>query len=206
MENNYYPFENTPLPYADDALEPAIDKETIGFHYGKHLQTYVNNLNNALKDYPELQKLSLEELIANPDALPEKVRNAVRNNGGGVYNHRFYFEGLTNTEAKKPSGKLYDEVVKCFGSLDAFKAKFKEVALGVFGSGYAWLVVNNGKLEIIGTPNQNSPLALGLKPIMTIDVWEHAYYLKYKNVRAAYIDSLLDILNWEVAEKRFLEA
>ena len=172
MENNYYPFENTPLPYADDALEPAIDKETIGFHYGKHLQTYVNNLNNALKDYPELQKLSLEELIANPDALPEKVRNAVRNNGGGVYNHDIYWAIMSPDARKEPEGKLKEAIEKKWGSLDEFKAEFKKKALGQFGSGWAWLVKDGDGVDIVSTPNQDNPITDGKEPLLGIDVWE----------------------------------
>lgn len=205
--NNFYKFVNLPLPYAFDAMEPFIDKKTMEIHHDRHLQGYVDNLNKALERYPELQRLPLEALVTPPDTLPIANKNAIKNNAGGVYNHRFYFNSLIPTaNAKAPSGMLLEDINKTYGSFDAFKAAFKTAALSVFGSGYAWLIVDNkGDLNIITTANQDTPLSLNLCPILTIDVWEHAYYLKHYNMRANYIDDWFNVVNWDKANKRFME-
>lgn len=206
MEKNYYPFVNTPLPYAYTALEPYIDEKTMHLHHDKHLQTYIDNLNAALKDYPDLQKSSLEELIKNAGRLPEDIQTKIRNNAGGVYNHRFYFDGLKNPSEGKPQENLSKAIDQAFGSFETFESEFKQVALSVFGSGYAWLVYNGYGLKIITTPNQNNPIEQGYCPILCIDVWEHAYYLKHYNVRADYINDWTNIINWEKAEQNYLQA
>jgi Fe-Mn family superoxide dismutase len=196
--NEHYPFENPPLPYAYDALEPYIDTLTMHLHHDRHLQTYVDNLNKALKDYPAYHNWSLEQLLTNTDRLPAAIQTAVRNSGGGVYNHIFYFNGLSNSDTRHQAGALYNAIVRDFGSTDAFFKAFKDAALGVFGSGYAWLVADkNGKLRIVGSANQDTPIAKGLCPVAAIDVWEHAYYLKHYNERAAYIDDWFQVANWE---------
>ncbi len=204
--NNFYEFENQPLPYSYDAMEPFIDARTMQIHHDRHLQGYVDNLNKALKGYPELQKLPLEALVSPPEALPPANRTAIKNNAGGVYNHRFYFNGLTPAaNAKAPSGMLLDDIIRTYGSYDAFKAAFKAAALSVFGSGYAWLVVDgSGDLKIITTANQDTPLPYNLCPILNIDVWEHAYYLKHYNMRANYIDDWFNVVDWDRANKNFI--
>lgn len=204
MQNQYYPFINLPLPYDYAALEPFIDEKTMHLHHDRHLQTYIDNLNSALKACPSLQKISLIDLLKNLSALPSEHENKIRNNAGGVFNHRFYFELLTKPSTLKPEGMLALAINQYFESFDNFKMLFKNAALSVFGSGYAWLVVNNNKLCIITTANQNTPLELGMIPILTIDVWEHAYYLKNYNLRANYIDNWFQIVNWELAEKNFV--
>jgi Fe-Mn family superoxide dismutase len=198
--NEHYPFENPPLPYAYDALEPFIDTKTMHLHHDRHLQTYVDNLNKALEDYPELHSWTLEQLIISADRLPSAIRRAVKNNGGGVYNHIFYFNGLSNSETRAQAGMLYHAIMRDFESAERFYDEFKKSALSVFGSGYAWLVADkNGKLSIITTANQDTPITQDLCPIVTIDVWEHAYYLKHYNVRSAYIDDWFHVVNWAYA-------
>ena len=198
--NEHYPFVNPPLPYAYDALEPYIDTKTMHLHHDRHLQTYVDNLNSALKSYPEMHNWSLEQLIYNVDRLPSAIRQAVRNNGGGVYNHIFYFNGMSNAETRSNAGSLYNAIMRDFGSIEAFYEEFKKQALSVFGSGYAWLVADrNGKLKIVTSANQDTPIAQNLCPVVGIDVWEHAYYLKHYNERAAYIDDWFHVANWERA-------
>lgn len=204
MENNRYPFVNTPLPYAYDALEPFIDQKTMGLHHDKHLQTYIDNLNALLRQRPGLQKLTLEELICRAEKLPRRLGTALRNNAGGVYNHRLFFEGLCNPAPREPSGPLREQIGRQFGSLEKFRSAFTEAALSVFGSGYAWLVLDGCSLGILTTPNQNTPLTRGLCPVLTLDVWEHAYYLKHYNVRAGYVEDWMQVINWEEAERRFL--
>ena len=203
MENNYYPFENLPLPYDYTDMEPYIDSKTMSIHHDKHLQTYIDNLNSVLKDNPELQKWSLVELIAKAGEIPEDIQGMVRNNAGGVYNHRLYFDMLKNPAEKQPIGKLAEAINNEFGSFDEFKDTFKGVALKIFGSGYAWLTLDSGKLRIVATPNQNNPIENHMYPILTLDVWEHAYYLKYKNLRTKYIDAWFNIINWQLADQRF---
>lgn len=195
--NEHYPFVNPPLPYAYNALEPFIDTKTMHLHHDRHLQTYVDNLNNALENYPALQSWSLEQLITNTNEIPAEIQTAVRNNGGGVYNHIFYFNGLTPYGTNTSAGALYRAIVNDFGSTDQFFNEFRNQALSVFGSGYAWLVVNSdGRLQIVTSPNQDTPLAQGFCPVLTIDVWEHAYYLKHYNERVNYINDWFQVINW----------
>lgn len=202
--NQYYPFVNTPLPYNYDAMKPFIDAKTMILHHDRHLQTYIDNLNNILKDYPILQKYSLEELLYNVDSLPSNIQIPILNNAGGVFNHRFYFDGLSRSKTKIPSGRLLNAINQGFGSLDKFIEQFQKAALSVFGSGYAWLVVNeDGKLVIVTTPNQNCPLSDGYCPVLNIDVWEHAYYLKHYNKRIDYINDWFHIINWKMAEANY---
>lgn len=203
MENNHYPFVNLPLPYDYDALEPFIDTQTMHLHHDRHLQTYIDNLNKTLADYPNLQNLTLEELIQNADKLPCSIQKTIRNNAGGVYNHRFYFNMLTNPSSEFPEGKLRKAIYEAFENYPRFKDLFKQAALSVFGSGYAWLISDKGKVRIITTANQNTPIEYGLTPILAIDVWEHAYYLKHYNKRADYIDNWFQIINWEKAEHNY---
>ena len=202
--NKYYPFNNPPLPYAYDALEPYIDTKTMELHHDKHLQTYVDNLNRLLEN-SRFQNLSLEQLIYNAERLPDDISVPIRNNAGGVYNHWLYFEGMGNSKLKSPTGNMLKAINNEFGSFEKFKGEFSKAAMSVFGSGYAWLVNDKGKLKIITTPNQNSPIEEGLCPILTIDVWEHAYYLKNYNVRKEYIDNWFNVVNWETAEKNYNE-
>ena len=198
MFSEHYKFENKPLPYAYNALEPYIDEKTMRLHHDKHLQTYIDNLNNVLKDHPELQNMTLEQLIVNVPRIPESIQVPIRNNAGGVYNHQFYFANLINPSNKEPIGQLATYIKKTFGDFEIFKQQFKKAALSVFGSGYAWLVIDrNGLLKITATPNQDTPLTQNLCPILNIDVWEHAYYLKHFNVRADYIDDWFQVVNWE---------
>lgn len=202
--NEHYKFINTPLPYSYNAMEPYIDEKTMRLHHDKHLQTYIDNLNSALSNYPQLHNWTLEQLIVNIPSLPEDIQTSVRNNGGGVYNHRFYFNNLINAAYSHPSGLLIDEITREFGSLETFIKQFKAAALSVFGSGYAWLIVNAaGQLKIITTPNQDTPLPLGMCPVLNIDVWEHAYYLKHYNLRTDYIDDWFHIVNWDSANEHY---
>lgn len=203
MENEYYPFTNLPLPYDYNAMEPYIDEKTMRLHHDRHLQTYIDNLNRILEENPDLQKLSLRELILSVPRLPYPVQSGVLNNAGGVYNHRFYFDILANPAKQQPERKLAEAIARDFGGIEAFCREFKKAALSVFGSGYAWLVSDRGSLKIVTTPNQNTTLSMGLCPIINIDVWEHAYYLKHYNVRADYIEDWFRILNWEKAEENF---
>lgn len=203
--NQHYPFVNPPLPYAYDALEPFIDKKTMELHHDRHLQTYVDNLNNILKDYPEYQNLSLIELIMYADSLPDAVRIPVLRNAGGVYNHVFFFSILTNPGIPEPPQSLLEFINSSFGSFDSFKQDFTKAALSVFGSGYAWLVLDAlNRLKIITTANQDTPLPMNLCPILAIDVWEHAYYLKHYNKRADYIDDWFQVINWEQVNQNLM--
>ena len=200
-ENNKYPFVNLPLPYGYDALEPYIDEKTMQLHHDKHLQTYINNLNAALEKEPRIQQLPLKQLIAYSDKLPQPLQNVIRNNAGGVYNHRFYFDQLKNPSDDNPTGQLLKEINRSFGNFDNFKTEFSRAALSVFGSGYAWLVVDGKKLRIVTTANQNVPL--NYCPILNLDLWEHAYYLKHYNVRAEYIDDFFKIIDWNKIYERY---
>lgn len=199
-------FELPQLPYAYDALEPHIDRETMNIHHTKHHNTYVTNLNKALEGHADLQGKSLEELISNLDAVPESIRTAVRNNGGGHANHSLFWKILSPNGGGTPSGDLLEAINKKFGSFDAFKEEFTKAATGRFGSGWAWLVVNNGELEVTSTPNQDSPLMEGKTPILGLDVWEHAYYLKYQNRRPEYISAFWNVVNWDEVAKLYSEA
>ncbi|MGM0138992.1 superoxide dismutase [Fe] [Enterococcus sp. DIV0755b] len=194
------------LPYAYDALEPYIDVETMHLHHDKHHNTYVTNLNAALEKYPELAEKSVEELIAYMDEIPADIRTAVQNNGGGHANHTFFWEIMAPNAGGIPTGALKDAIDETFGSFEDFKNEFKTAATGRFGSGWAWLVVDNGKLAIMSTANQDSPLMEGKTPIIGLDVWEHAYYLKYKNVRPDYIAAFWEVVNWDKANEHFENA
>lgn len=197
------------LPYAYDALEPIIDEETMHLHHDKHHQTYINNLNAALEGHEDLQNKTIEELLSNIDALPEDIRTAVRNNGGGHYNHSFTWkEIMPKSEVKDPMDfEVGQAIVDAFGSFENFKNEFSKAAATRFGSGYAWLVMTEqGELAVISTPNQDTPLDQGLTPIMEIDVWEHAYYLNYNNRRPEYIEKFFEILNWEFINDNYLAA
>jgi Fe-Mn family superoxide dismutase len=194
------------LPYGYDALEPYIDVETMHLHHDKHHNTYVTNLNAAIEKYPELAEQSVEELVSNLNELPEDIRTAVRNNGGGHANHSFFWKIMAPNAGGEPTGAIKEAIEDAFGSFEKMKEEFKTAATGRFGSGWAWLVMANGKLEITSTPNQDSPLKDGKKPIIGLDVWEHAYYLKYKNVRPDYIAAFWDVVNWDQANENLAAA
>lgn len=196
-----------PLPYAFDALEPHIDARTMEIHHDKHHAAYINNLNNALKDHPELAAKPVNELIADLSAVPEAIRPAVRNNGGGHSNHTFFWEIMGPGKGGAPVGKLAEAITKAFGSFDEFKSKFEEAGVKRFGSGFAWLIVNKqGQLEIISLPNQDSPYMDGNKPVIANDVWEHAYYLHYQNRRPDYLKAWWNVVNWDHAEQNYQTA
>jgi Fe-Mn family superoxide dismutase len=199
------PFSLPPLPYPYDALEPYIDKLTMEIHHTKHHAGYVNNLDKALESAPELANKSLEELLANNCAIvPEKIRTAVRNHGGGHINHSLFWEIMGPKAGGEPRGKLAEAINQTFGSFEKFKEQFTEAALGRFGSGWAWLVLTpDKKLEVYSTANQDSPLMEGKIPILGLDVWEHAYYLKYQYRRADYVQAWWNVVNWAAVEKRF---
>jgi Fe-Mn family superoxide dismutase len=189
------------LPYAFDALEPYIDAKTMEIHHDKHHAAYVNNLNKALEGHADLQKLSVEELITHPDRVPENIRTAVRNNGGGHANHSMFWTIMKKGGGGEPQGELAGALKKTFGSFADFKTKFNQAAATRFGSGWAWLMIQNGKLAVDSTPNQDNPLMSSGKPVMGLDVWEHAYYLKYQNRRPDYIESWWNVVNWhQIAE------
>lgn len=199
-------YELPELPYAYDALEPHIDKETMNIHHTKHHNTYVTNVNNALADHSDLQDKSVEELIANLDAVPEAIRTAVRNNGGGHANHSLFWQILSPNGGGNPTGELATAIDAKFGSFDAFKEEFAKAATTRFGSGWAWLSVANGELEVSSTANQDSPIMEGKTPLLGLDVWEHAYYLNYQNRRPDYIGSFWNVVNWDEVSKRFAAA
>lgn len=193
------------LPYAHDALEPFIDGKTMEIHHDKHHRAYVDKLNKALEKYPKLQKNSAEDLIKSLEVIPEDIRAAVRNNGGGHVNHSFFWPLLK--KGTEPMGELLKAINKKFKGFDLFKEEFSARALTVFGSGWCWLVLNEkGELEIMTTPNQDSPITHGKTPILGIDVWEHAYYLKYQNRRQEYITSFWNVINWQQANDNFIKA
>jgi superoxide dismutase, Fe-Mn family len=196
-------FELPQLPYAYDALEPHIDKETMNIHHTKHHNAYVTNLNNALQGQDVLLSKSVEEVISNLDAVPESARTAVRNNGGGHANHSLFWQILSPNGGGEPTGDLADAINKKFGSFESFKEEFGKAAATRFGSGWAWLAVNNGELEVTSTPNQDSPVMEGKTPILGLDVWEHAYYLKYQNRRPEYVTSFWNVVNWDEVSKRY---
>ena len=199
-------FELPQLPYAYDALEPHIDKETMNIHHTKHHNTYITNVNNALEGHADLQAKSVEELIANLDAVPEGIRTAVRNNGGGHANHSLFWEILSPNGGGNPTGELAAAIDAKFGSFDAFKEEFAKAATTRFGSGWAWLSVANGELEVSSTANQDSPIMEGKTPLLGLDVWEHAYYLNYQNRRPDYIGSFWNVVNWDEVSKRYANA
>lgn len=186
-----------PLPYAYDALEPYIDAKTMEIHYTKHHQTYIDNLNAALEKHPELQNIALKELLETVSTLPEDIRTAVRNNGGGHFNHSLFWDYMS-AKGGQPDGLLREHIVKTFGSLEAFQDQFNTAAKSRFGSGWAWLSLNvSGNLIITSTANQDTPVSDGLTPVLGLDVWEHAYYLKYQNRRVDYIQAWWHVVNWD---------
>lgn len=194
------------LPYAYDALEPYIDEETMHLHHDKHHNTYVTNLNAAIEKHPELGEKTVEELLADFSSVPEDIQTAVRNNGGGHANHTFFWEILGPNAGGEPTGAIKEAIDAAFGSFENFKEEFKTAATGRFGSGWAWLVVKDGKLAITSTANQDSPLMDGQTPVLGLDVWEHAYYLKYKNVRPDYINAFWSVVNWDKVNEYFAKA
>ena len=199
-------YELPELPYAYDALEPHIDKETMNIHHTKHHNTYVTNVNAALEGHENLASKSVEELISDLNAVPEDIRTAVRNNGGGHANHSLFWQLLTPNGTGAPSGALAEAIDSKFGSFDEFKTKFENAGKTRFGSGWAWLAVSNGELEVTSTPNQDSPLMEGKTPILGVDVWEHAYYLKYQNKRPDYLAAFWNVVNWDEVSKRYASA
>jgi Fe-Mn family superoxide dismutase len=199
------PFSLPPLPYAYDALEPHIDAKTMEIHHTKHHQTYIDKLNAAVAG-TEWENMSVEELVSKLDKVPEDKRTAVRNHGGGHANHSFFWTILSPNAGGKPSGDLAKAIDEAFGSFEAMQEKFNAAATNQFGSGWGWLVVSGGKLEVISTPNQDSPLTQGKTPILGLDVWEHAYYLKYQNKRPDYIKAFWNVINWAEVEKRYAAA
>jgi superoxide dismutase, Fe-Mn family len=192
-----------PLPYAFNALEPHIDARTMEIHHGKHHQAYVTNLNAALDKHPELHSKTVEELLAGINSVPDDIRTAVRNNGGGHVNHTMFWEIMGPNGGGAPSGAIANAITSSFGSFDSLKDEFKKAAIGRFGSGWAWVINNGGKLVIESTANQDSPLMEGKKPILGVDVWEHAYYLKYQNRRPDYLAAWWNVVNWDAVNKRF---
>ncbi|MCM3784886.1 superoxide dismutase [Neobacillus mesonae] len=200
-------FQLPALPYANDALEPHIDAQTMEIHHDRHHNTYVTNLNAALENAPELQEKSLEDLLANLDSVPESIRTAVRNNGGGHHNHSLFWEIIGPNGGGAPTGEIAAAIDSELGGFDKFKEDFAKAATTRFGSGWAWLVVGkDGKLAITSTPNQDSPVFEGLTPVLGLDVWEHAYYLKYQNKRPDYIGAFWNVINWDEVNKRYAAA
>jgi Fe-Mn family superoxide dismutase len=199
-------FTLPPLPYAYDALEPYIDARTMEIHHTKHHQAYVNNLNAAIEKAPELAGKSLDDLMRGINGVPEAVRAAVRNNGGGHWNHTMFWEIMSAGKGGEPAGKLADAIKSAFGDFSKFKEQFAAAGTGRFGSGWAWLINDGGKLSIASTPNQDNPLMDGKTAILGLDVWEHAYYLKYQNKRPDYIAAWWNVVNWEAVTKRFTAA
>ena len=194
------------LPYDFAALEPHIDAKTMEIHHGKHHQTYVNNLNAAIEKAPDLASKSLDDLMRNVNTVPESVRTAVRNNGGGHWNHSMFWQIMAAKAGGEPGGNLGNAIRSSFGDFAKFREQFSAAGVGRFGSGWAWLVNNGGKLSITSTPNQDNPLMEGQRALMGLDVWEHAYYLKYQNRRPDYISAWWNVLNWKEVEKRFSQS
>ncbi len=199
-------FTLPPLPYPADALEAAIDKMTMEIHHGKHHKAYVDNLNAALEGQSALQSKPIEQLLRDIAGVPEGIRQKVINNGGGHANHTMFWEIMGPKGGGEPSGTLAEAIKSTFGDFTAFKGKIKEAGLGRFGSGWAWLVLQNGKLQIVSTANQDSPYMNGQTPILGVDVWEHAYYLRYQNRRADYLEAWWKVVNWNEVAKRFASA
>jgi superoxide dismutase, Fe-Mn family len=201
-----HPFKLPELPYAADALEPHIDARTMEIHHGKHHAAYVNKLNEALEKHAGLQGRSIEEILRGIDDVPEDIRTAVRNNGGGHANHSLFWEIMGPGGGGEPGGALADEISKKFGSFDELKQKINAAGVGQFGSGWSWLVVGDGGLQVYSTANQDSPLMKGHRPVLGVDVWEHAYYLKYQNRRPDYLEAWWNTLNWDEIGRRYSDA
>jgi len=195
-------FELPKLPYTVDALEPYIDAQTMSIHHTKHHQAYITNLNAAIEKHPELAVKSLEDLLSDLNAVPEDIRAAVRNHGGGTWNHNMFWEIMGPKTGGAPSGAVAQALESAFGSFDAFKSEFEKAATTRFGSGWAWLVKKGDGLAVVSTANQDNPLSEGMAPVMGIDVWEHAYYLKYQNRRPEYISNWWNVVNWEAVAER----
>jgi len=198
-----HPFKLPDLPYAFDALEPHIDARTMEIHHDKHHAGYTSKLNEALEKHPDLQGKSIVELLGSIDSLPQEIRTAVRNNGGGYANHDLFWQIMSPDGGGDPSGDLGAAIADAFGSFKDFKDRLTAAAAGQFGSGWGWLVVSNGKLSVYSTPNQDSPLMKGDTPVLGVDVWEHAYYLKYQNRRPDYLQAWWNTVNWPEVEKRY---
>jgi superoxide dismutase, Fe-Mn family len=196
-------FQLVPLPYAYDALEPFIDMLTMQVHHDKHHAAYVSNLNAALEKHPEMSGKTLEALLSDLNAVPEDIRTAVRNHGGGTWNHNLFWEIMAPKAGGEPEGNLAKAIQAEFGSYADFKSQFEKAAMGRFGSGWAWLVRKGGKLSVVSTANQDSPLSEGMTPLLTLDVWEHAYYLKYQNRRAEYVTAWWNVINWKAVASRY---
>lgn len=194
------------LPYAVDALEPHIDARTMEIHHTRHHQAYINNLNKALADHPQLQAMPLDKLLANLNDVPESIRTTVRNNGGGHLNHSLFWRMMTPNGGQQNRGPVGQAIDATFGSFDNFKQTFQAAATGQFGSGWAWLAVGNGKLQVVGTANQDNPVSMGMIPLLGVDVWEHAYYLKYQNKRADYVSAWWNVVNWEFVNQLYTQA
>ncbi|MDY3208648.1 superoxide dismutase [Clostridium baratii] len=200
-------FTLKPLPYAYDALEPYIDERTVTIHHDKHQKTYVDNLNKTLEGHEKLQSKSLEDILKHIDKVPKEIRQAVINNGGGVFNHEFYWDSMGPNKGGEPTGELKKAIDCAFGSFEDFKKKLVATSLAQFGSGYGWLVLNKkNKLDIVSTLNQNCPLSNEQTPLLNIDVWEHAYYLKYQNLRVDYLNNIFNLINWDAINERYLKA
>lgn len=200
---NHPMFTLPDLPYDFSDLEPHIDKETMMIHHDKHHQTYITNLNNALEGYDDLLAMNIDDLITHLDRVPENIRTAVRNNGGGHSNHSFFWKIMSPNGGGEPTGAIMDAISKDFSTFDEFKSAFVAAGMNRFGSGWVWLIQNNGKLEIISTPNQDSPLMEGKKPLLGCDVWEHAYYLHYQNRRADYLATWWNVVSWNAVNENF---
>jgi Fe-Mn family superoxide dismutase len=196
-------FELPKLPYAVDALEPYIDAQTMTIHHDKHHQAYITNLNGALEKHPELAGKSLDDMLKDLNSVPEDIRGVVRNHGGGTWNHSMFWEIMAPKAGGAPSGELAKAIDSAFGSFDAFKTEFEKAANTRFGSGWAWLVKKGSGLAVVSTANQDNPLSEGMTPVLGVDVWEHAYYLKYQNRRAEYVTNWWNVLNWDAAAERF---
>ena len=191
------------LDYAKDALEPHIDTMTMEIHHGKHHQAYINNLNKALADYPQLHSVPLEKMLGDLSSVPEAIRTTVRNNGGGHLNHSMFWKMMTPNGGKQDRGRIGAAIDSTFGDFEKFQTAFAAAAMGQFGSGWAWLVADSGKLVITSTPNQDTPLSSGKTPLLGVDVWEHAYYLKYQNLRANYVTAWWNVVNWNYVNQLF---
>lgn len=198
-------FTLPPLPYDYNALEPYIDEETVRIHHDKHHGTYVTNLNDLLKDHPDLLNMEIEKLLGNLEKVPEEIRTKVRNNAGGHANHSLFWQIMSPKAGGEPSGSLAEAIKKTFGDFSTFQEKFTAAGVGRFGSGWAWLVMEGGSLKIEDSPNQDSPIMEARTPILALDVWEHAYYLKYQNRRADYIKAWWNVVNWKEVEKRLID-
>jgi superoxide dismutase, Fe-Mn family len=201
-----HPFKLPDLPYAHDALEPHIDAKTMEIHHGRHHQTYTNNLNSALEKHSNLQDRTIEELLRGIDQLPDDIRTAVRNNGGGYANHDLFWQIMSPNGGGDPGGELGEAIDRKFGSFASFREKLSAAATGQFGSGWGWLVMSGGDLDVYATPNQDSPLMKGHTPLLGVDVWEHAYYLKYQNKRPDYIQAWWNVVNWDEVARRYGDA